>query len=121
MTKHSPPTNDAAAQQRAYAKVVAVCARMRGVTQEQKKGFGSGALKVNGRIFAMLASNGDFVVKLPKARVDELVAAGDGERFEPGPGRVMKEWLAFAGPPTRWRDLAREGYDFVKRAPARRR
>jgi hypothetical protein len=28
------------------------------------KGFGSGALKVNGKIFAMMSSNGEFVVKL---------------------------------------------------------
>jgi hypothetical protein len=36
--------------------------------------------------------------------------------FEPGPGRVMKEWPAFAGAPARWLDLAREAYEFVNRA-----
>jgi len=110
----------ASTRQRAYDRVVDACARARGVTQEHKRGFGSGALKVNGRIFAMLASNGDFVVKLPKLRVDELIAAGHGQRFEPGPGRVMKEWLVFSGPTTRWLDLAREACAFVNRAPAKR-
>src|SRR6185295_458309 len=31
-----------------------------------KKGFGSSALQVGGKIFAMISSNGSFVVKLPK-------------------------------------------------------
>src|SRR5262252_8610438 len=58
-----------------------------------KKGFGASALWTNGSIFAMLAQ-GRLVVKLPKARVDALVAAGEGQRFDPGHGRLMKEWLA---------------------------
>ena len=115
------PTPQASTRQRAYDRVVDAFARTRGVTQEQKRGFGSGALKVNGRIFAMLTPNGDFVVKLPKVRVDELIAYGDGERFEPGPGRVMKEWLVFAGPTTGWVDLAREACAFVNRTSAQRR
>jgi len=113
--------SQASGRQRAYDRVVDACARTRGVTQEHRRGFGSGALKVNGRIFAMLTSNGDFVVKLPKVRVDELIAAGDGERFEPGPGRVMKEWVVFSGPAARWLNLAREACVFVSRAPAKRR
>src|SRR5215831_16450188 len=56
--------------------------------------FSSYGLKVEGKIFAMFGRSG-FVVKLPKQRVDELVSAGKGVRFEPGPGRVMKEWAAF--------------------------
>jgi hypothetical protein len=36
--------------------------------------FGSSALKVHGKIFAMVSSAGQFVVKLPEARVDQLVA-----------------------------------------------
>jgi len=115
------PKSQSTSRQRAYDRVVEACAQTRGVTQEQKSGFGSGALKVNGRIFAMLTAKGDFVVKLPKRRVDELIAGGDGERFEPGPGRVMKEWLVFSGATTRWLDLAREACAFVNRAPVKRR
>jgi hypothetical protein len=33
-------------------------------------------------------------VKLPRERVDELVEAGAGHRFDPGRGRLMKEWVA---------------------------
>jgi len=43
------------------------------VTCDEGKGFGSGALKVNGKIFAMMTSQRKFVVKLPKKRHDELV------------------------------------------------
>ena len=78
-----------------------------------KRGFGSSALTVKGKIFAMLV-NGRLVVKLPRPRVDALVGSGDGERFDPGHGRLMKEWLAVA--PTseeRWLVLAREAKAFV--------
>src|SRR5690348_11930693 len=95
--------------------IAAAFAKDRKVTRETRRGFGSGALKVNGKIFAMLSSRDDFVVKLPKSRVDELVQAGVGTQFEPGPGRVMKEWLAMAREPKTpsWLDLAREARRFV--------
>jgi hypothetical protein len=81
-----------------------------------KKGFGSSALKVGDKIFAMVSSKGQFVVKLPKQRVDALVASGVGERFDPGHGRLMKEWLALE--PTSgedWLALATEALRFVGR------
>src|SRR5579864_5479466 len=77
-----------------FARVSQAFMRKADVTREQRKGFGSGALKVNGKIFAMMDSRERFVVKLPQARVDELVTSGKGERWEPGPGRLMKEWVA---------------------------
>jgi len=40
-----------------------------------KKGFGSSAHQVNGKIFAMISSRGSFVVKLPKHRVESLEAS----------------------------------------------
>ena len=78
------------------------------------RGFGSAALKVNGQIFAMLSSDERLVVKLPRQRVDALVAAGEGERFDPGHGRLMKEWLSLH-PATEadWLHLAREAMGFV--------
>ena len=82
--------------------------------EQSGKGFGSDALKVRGKIFAML-SQGRLVVKLPRQRVDALVASGDGERFDPRhDGRLMKEWLALA--PTsqvEWLSLALEARAFV--------
>ena len=95
--------------------VVAAVAAKRDVTRESRQGFGSGALKVNGKIFAMMTPRAEFVVKIPKARVDELVNQGVGERFEPGPGRIMKEWLAVDHHPKLWTRLVEEAYQFVKK------
>lgn len=82
--------------------------------QGGKKGFGSSALKVNGKIFAMVSSADEFVVKLPRARVEELEALGVGKKFDPGHGRLMKEWLALNAEMSRqWPDLAREALGFV--------
>lgn len=80
------------------------------------KGFGStGQLKVDGRIFAMLV-RGRFVVKLPRTRVDELVEARHGERFDADKGTPMREWFALV-PSSRkqWPPLAREAMDFASR------
>jgi len=105
---------ESAAAHARFAPVVAALAGKRDVTRESRRGFGSGALKVNGKIFAMMTPRGEFVVKIPRARVDELVNDGIGERFEPGPGRIMNEWLALDGRPELWIDLAKEAYLFVK-------
>lgn len=98
-----------------YAKVVGAFLGDDKVTSGSgKKSFGSSTLQVNGKIFAMLTSRGRFVVKLPKQRVDSLVASGSGERFDPGYGRLMKEWLTVE--PTSdedWLALAREAMEFV--------
>ncbi|SRR5229473_4974312 len=79
----------------------------------QARMFGSPGLKINGKVFAMLVK-GKLVVKLPKERVDALVASGDGQHFDPGHGRLMKEWVAIA-PVTKekWLSLAKEARDFV--------
>lgn len=78
--------------------------------------FGSNGLKVNGKLFAMVSSSGQFVVKLPKERVDALIAARHGERFDPGHGRLMKEWIAISSTKLSWVDLAKEAHDFVAQA-----
>jgi len=44
------------------------------------------------------------------------VSGGQGERFDPGHGRLMKEWIAVRAGAADWVELAREAYDFVKRA-----
>jgi len=104
-----------------YAAVVKAMAGKGGVTHSEpddsKRGFGANALKINKKIFAMLASDDRFVVKLPRARVDALVAGGQGERFDPRHnGRAMREWLVVgAGREARWLPLAREALEFVSR------
>ena len=79
------------------------------------KGFGSIGLKVKGKVFALVSSRGEFVIKLPKQRVQELVAAGAGQYFDAGKGRPMKEWLAME--PARGGDLvslAEEAHRYVR-------
>ena len=81
---------------------------------QPKKGFGSSELKIHNKIFAMLVRD-KLVVKLPKTRVDALVASGEGERFDPRhDGRLMKEWVV-VGPMSKeeWLPLAREAMEFA--------
>ena len=80
-----------------------------------QRAFGATSLKTDGRIFAMLVK-GRLVVKLPAARVTQVVEDGEGERFDPGHGRVQKEWLSVSGDdPETWRELAREAESYVAR------
>jgi hypothetical protein len=97
-----------------FVRVANALGRKSGVTRQEKKGFGSGALKVNGKIFAMMDLQERFVLKLPQARVDELVSSGEGEHWEPGPGRMMKEWISIPAGGSDWVGLADEAYRFVK-------
>jgi hypothetical protein len=106
-------TERALSPDRRYAALVSAFAGRASVSQEGK-GFGSTALKTRGRIFAMLARD-RLVVKLPARRVEELVAAREGERFDPrGDGRTMKEWLSLDPSSGRdWQQLAEEALEFV--------
>jgi hypothetical protein len=101
-----------------YADVVKGFSGRRHVTHvDGAGGFGSrGQLKVDGRIFAMLV-RGELVVKLRRDRVDELVDAGHGRRFDAGKGRPMREWFALASTSRQaWMPLAQEAFDFVQEA-----
>lgn len=102
-----------------FAGIVASLRNAPGVTAPSgdgsgRKAFGAAGLKINDRVFAMLSSKGEFVVKLPRDRVDTLVASGDGTRFDPGHGRLMKEWLTVS-PKSKldWLQLATEAMRFV--------
>ena len=83
-----------------------------------RTGFGSSALKVDDKIFAMFVKDW-LVVKLPPHRVDTLVTLGEGERYDPGGGRLMREWVT-VGPQAEvpWIDLAREALAFVSQRAA---
>jgi hypothetical protein len=95
-----------------FTQVIGAFARDRAVSAGGA-GFGANALKIRGKIFAMSTSRGELVVKLPKSRVDELVGLGVGERFDPGHGRRMKEWVVFWGSTAAAIALAREARVFV--------
>jgi hypothetical protein len=76
--------------------------------------FGSNGLKVNGKLFALF-TQGTLVLKLPKERVAALVDEGLGKCFDPGHGRLMKEWLTVTSPKASWVALAKQAYAFVSR------
>ncbi len=100
-----------------FAALVQAFAGDPDVTHDERL-FSSRPLKVRGKVFAMLVQ-GNLVVKLPRGVVDRLVSGGEGTRFDPGHGRVMKEWVVL--PPAadeRWLDLAREARAFVAGARA---
>ena len=101
-----------------FATVVAALADRPGVTPPDAGptgggSFGSSALRVHDRIFAMV-SRDRLVLKLPARRVAELIGAGEGHPFDAGKGRPMKEWVALdpAGR-ERWLALASEALAFV--------
>lgn len=46
--------------------------------------------------------------------MDALVAAGEGERFDPGHGRLMTEWLRLESMQEgTWRQMTREAVEYV--------
>jgi len=99
-----------------FVRITDALSKGPGVTFNEGKGFGSRALKVHGKIFAMMTSRNEFVVKLAKERVEEFVAQDVGDYFDAGKGKPMKEWLSVFGAPKSSIDLAREAYRFVEGA-----
>ncbi len=85
-----------------------------GVTPPGGSGFGRGSIRYRRKIFAMLV-RGQLVVKLPASRVDELLAAGEGDRFDANKGTPMKEWFSLDPESSLdWLPLAREALDFAR-------
>jgi hypothetical protein len=77
------------------------------------RGFGSDALKVNGKIFVAL-SQGRLLLKLPSERVDALVIANLAERFSTGAGPAKKEWVTIApSSAEHWMRLSDEARQYV--------
>ena len=114
MSKRARKTRpaDGGSAETAFDAVVNAFSRDRTVTVGSMFSAGNVVLKVNGKIFAMLV-RGTFVIKLPQVRVDAMVSAAQGVRFEGGKGRPMKEWICVALDPGSWVDLAREAKQFV--------
>ncbi|MEV8212515.1 hypothetical protein [Leifsonia sp. NPDC077715] len=77
--------------------------------------FGSDALRVDGSVFCMVSSGERFVVKLPAARVQELIDASVGEPFQAGKKTPMRQWLVVTdAAPGLWESLAEEAYAFTR-------
>jgi hypothetical protein len=88
-----------------------------GVTPPNDSGprrFGSSAIKVHASIFAMLSGAGGFIVKLPEARVQSLVAEGQGVQWDANKGKPMREWIQISSTdPDVWLGLADEAFAYV--------
>jgi hypothetical protein len=80
--------------------------------------MGGRCARVVGEFLALVNfKDSGMVVKLPSARVDELIAQGTGRPFAPA-GKVFREWVSIPRRDRRrWRSLLREGVAFV--APRR--
>ena len=96
-----------------FAELVEEMVGEAGVTPPgEGRGFGSDTLRVANKTFAMVVDD-QLVLKLPKARVDDLVDLGLGERLVMR-DRAMKEWVVLgAGADDRWSSLAHEALAFV--------
>jgi hypothetical protein len=98
-----------------YEDLVDELVGIAGVTPPRGNGgFGRTGLRFQNKIFAMLV-RGQLVLKLPAERVDALVAAGDGVRFDANKGTPMREWFSLdpgSGQP--WLPLAREALDYAR-------
>ncbi len=64
---------------------------------EEGRMLRSPGLKTAGKFYAF-ATPADLVVKLPSARVADLIARGRGLPCSPRPGRPMKEWVRIPAP-----------------------
>jgi hypothetical protein len=98
--------------ERAFERLAATFSKDPRVTRGGK-GFGATGLKVDGKLFALVSSRSQFVVKLPKTRVEALVKQPGFEYFDTGKGRLMREWVATGIVDARWSELAREARRFV--------
>ncbi|TDD18601.1 hypothetical protein E1218_25785 [Kribbella turkmenica] len=79
--------------------------------------MGYPCVRLAGRFLATYDDKaGGLVVKLPRERVGELVAAGTGEPFAPA-GRVFREWVAITTvDPQLWRTVLAESVEFARKS-----
>ncbi len=101
------------AQLRADPKLAPIVAAYEADATKPGRAFGKNGLKTGrGKLFALF-TQGTLVVKLPRERVEALVERGVGKPFNPGHGRLMKEWLAVTSTNAAWGELAKEAWAFV--------
>jgi len=75
--------------------------------------FGSEGLRLRGKVYAFVGYSGALIVKLPRGRIDELIAEGTVVRLEMR-GRAMREWASCAQPDAAtWAQLVDEARDFL--------
>jgi TfoX/Sxy family transcriptional regulator of competence genes len=74
--------------------------------------FGSQGLRTGTKYFAIWWHE-QLVVKLPADRLQELVASGAAQVFEPMPGRPMNGWVLLQGS-EEWNPLVAEARTYVE-------
>ncbi|MCI4325679.1 MAG: MmcQ/YjbR family DNA-binding protein [Thermoplasmata archaeon] len=98
-----------AAAKARFAKLAIQLAAGDGAETAHREGFGTGSLFVGRKMFAVLDATGALVLKLPPARVQELIAAGVGSPWHPGTGAPLKEYVALGvRAQAKWLALAKE-------------
>ncbi len=80
--------------------------------------MGFPCVRRTGRFFGSFDHRtGALVVKLPRDRVAEMVAAGEGDPFAPA-GRTFREWVSIPHPDRqRWRSALAEALEFAGGPP----
>jgi hypothetical protein len=96
------------------AKLADQLAKSKGTQPLFREGFGTGSLFVGRKMFAVLDESGALVLKLPAARVAELVGAGVGAPWHPGTGTPLKEYVAIGVErQAKWLALAKESHSYM--------
>ncbi|MEE6139664.1 hypothetical protein SKC41_25470 [Mycobacterium sp. 050128] len=105
-------TNDVSPESR-FWDLAEILLKTNSVTRSTMMGLP--CLRVNGLFFASFDPRTEcLVVKLPAARVDELIASGLGSPFAPA-GRRFREWAAIAPSQSpRWLALLNEALAFCR-------
>ncbi|NHJ47816.1 MAG: hypothetical protein FK733_08515 [Asgard group archaeon] len=71
------------------------------------------ALKIKKKMFAFPGES-IIIVKLPKDRVTELLNSGVGLPYDPGNGKIMKEWVIIPiDHSDKWLDFTKEAMKFA--------
>ncbi|MHA1110158.1 MAG: hypothetical protein ACTSRE_03610 [Promethearchaeota archaeon] len=73
------------------------------------------SLKIRKKMFCMYNKE-RFIAKLLKGRVTELIDLEMGLPYDPGNGKIMKEWVIIPSEISeRWIEFASEAKEFVKK------
>ena len=72
------------------------------------------SLKIRKKMFAFFNKE-SFIVKLPKERVTQLLESGVGMPYDPGNGKIMKEWVIIPEKEVNnWISYATEAMNYAK-------
>jgi hypothetical protein len=73
------------------------------------------SLKIRKKMFVMFNKE-RFIVKLPKDRVEELLTSEEVMPYDPGNGKIMREWVIIPEELSeKWISFASEAKQFAKK------